>query len=221
MKARRFTLIELLVVIAIIAILAAMLLPALAKAREKARTISCLSNIKQLTLGDQMYAGDSKETVMPYGDHACGGAACTVWYSTETRAGYMGPYVSDLNVQKCPSESTLDRGIGVNTYHFHGCVPYNIMGRTGTASLWMFGNGESLAKATAPSQAMSFADTAMNSGDVECLVCWPGATNYIPLRHNNMINCGFLDGHGEGRKRDAVLINPGTTAYQTFWGHQL
>jgi prepilin-type N-terminal cleavage/methylation domain-containing protein/prepilin-type processing-associated H-X9-DG protein len=92
---RAFTLIELLVVIAIIAILAAILFPVFAKAREKARQASCLSNEKQLSLGLIQYAQDYDEK-MPAGNNGQGRG----W------AGTVYTYVKSTGVFKCPDDST-------------------------------------------------------------------------------------------------------------------
>lgn len=93
-----FTLIELLVVIAIIAILAAILFPAFARARENARKASCLSNLKQIGLGTMQYTQDYDETLP---DTSYGGSAVTdaKWQDV------IFPYVKSEQVFTCPSDS--------------------------------------------------------------------------------------------------------------------
>ena len=102
-RARAFTLIELLVVIAIIAILAAMLLPALAKAKSKAKRVSCTSNMRQVGLVLMMYAGDNKET-FPYSNKGWWGMPLVDLLKLEN------PYVSTNNraFYKCPADRTTN-----------------------------------------------------------------------------------------------------------------
>ena len=117
-KSNAFTLIELLVVIAIIAILAAILFPVFARAREAARKTTCLSNMKQLGTASIMYSEDYDENFYPHRFNCTAGAPCNplmaenggpfagITGTAQTKTYWISllmPYVKNYNVFKCPT----------------------------------------------------------------------------------------------------------------------
>jgi prepilin-type N-terminal cleavage/methylation domain-containing protein/prepilin-type processing-associated H-X9-DG protein len=213
---RGFTLIELLVVIAIIAILAAILFPVFARAREKARQTSCLNNVKQLALGMMMYAQDYDEILPRYADRACRAAPAdsrSEWFDV------IAPYVKNDQIFKCPSAPAVAYSIGVNYSHIHTCG-----GPTYP--------GTALAQIKLPAETMSLSDS-LQGYLVYCRVCYPSGprageeTNRVPTdRHNDGSNVGFCDGHAKWKKATEMLSVPATgtqqyTDFARFWGHVL
>lgn len=190
-KRRGFTLIELLVVIAIIAILAAILFPVFARAREKARQASCQSNLKQIALAALMYAQDYDEVTW---DYAWREPTWTYWRWEP----FAWPYTKNLQLTTCPSIKMAQSGtppiayIGGYGYNYYYC------------------DRVALAYFQQPSETVMFCDVGRQDTTTSGInrashVNPPHQPTYEYInrpdfRHNGVCNVAFYDGHVKSMK---------------------
>jgi prepilin-type N-terminal cleavage/methylation domain-containing protein/prepilin-type processing-associated H-X9-DG protein len=210
-----FTLIELLVVIAIIAILAAILFPVFAQARDKARSTSCLSNTKQMAMSILQYVQDYDET-FPKDTHD---GQKTFWMD------YVQPYVKNTSIWRCPTRPESPRHVnpmrandftayGINWFFlgtYYHPTQIKVDGQTYTTVPIC-----RLGRVTAPAQTIMVGESSWYDGDLRndgvlCYVYPPGFTSPWALpygalsnRHRGGGNIAYCDGHVQWNRPESA-----------------
>ena len=185
-----FTLIELLVVIAIIAILAAILFPVFARARENARRASCMSNMKQIGLGVMQYTQDYDEKYPPVGGT---GAGCGSYYPATSLSWEQAvlPYTKSAQIFQCPSDTkaaSTDPDNPKTSYGFNS-----------------FMNGAALASVINPAQVLTWYEDDSPGPHWARVSCQNFTYHFDdPLigfkRHMDGMNINYADGHVKWQK---------------------
>ena len=193
-KRKAFTLIELLVVIAIIAILAAILFPVFARAREKAKTASCLSNLKELGLGMLMYTQDYDQIIPAWYRYSPPGVSNYICWTA-----VIYPYVKNKQIFCCPSD---DAGQGPK---FDPEAPMN--GQSWMNSWSSYGindycQGMQISEIVSPAQMPMIGENYSAYGI---------SSSWKPtITHLGGSNVVFVDGHAKWYRHEILMNN-------TFW----